>query len=100
MKKLILILLVSCILLFAGCDLPESKWVFIDDGNLTGIDEIQGETALTFDNVRVHLLGGWPLENNHIVLNRHYYLYKENSGAIWNGYHLTEHKIGDNDETK
>jgi len=87
MKKIIVLVLLLMSVLLVGCaDVP---WDLVAEGVLTNYSEVAGQAVLTFDDNVAVLLGAYSLEEPKIlVLGKYYYLYKENGGVVWNGYHL------------
>ena len=87
MKKIIGLVLILIMMLSVGC--ADVKWDFVAEGVLTNYSEVAGQAVLTFDDNVSVLLGGYRLEEPKIlILGEYYYLYKEDSSAVWNGYHL------------
>ena len=73
-------------MLVTGCS---NSWTLVAEGVLTNYSEIADQAVLTFDGDVMILLGAYTLEEPKIlILGMYYYLYKEDGGKIWNGYHL------------
>lgn len=88
---LALILVLSLCFIVMGC---EVNWVLLEEGTITDVD--MTGYSLTFDGSKVVILThGYGLQcpSGTIILGEYYYLYKEDAGWVWNGYHLTKEPI-------
>ena len=91
-KTPLLIILLLAALCTPGC--KPVQWNLVTEGYLTDIEDVGGRVALTFNSTEVALLHpGYGLETpTTIILGTYYYLYKEDAGWCWSGYHLLEEK--------